>query len=104
MSMAAFQDVGRDLGVVHVGFRVEAAHGRGLGMSHASSPQLNHEIIIHNMKTHYHPSTPAGLRRTLGVLTTLLCCAAGPLLGATSIIYSNNFETYTSVATDLSDT
>jgi hypothetical protein len=56
------------------------------------------------MKTHYHPSTPARLRRTLGVLTTLLCCAAGPLLGATSIIYSNNFEKYTSVATDLSDT
>jgi hypothetical protein len=34
----------------------------------------------------------------------LLCFAAGPLFGATSIIYSNNFEKYTSVATDLSDT
>jgi hypothetical protein len=34
----------------------------------------------------------------------LLCSAAGPLRGATSIIYSNNFEKYTSVATDVSDT
>ena len=56
------------------------------------------------MKTQYHPFTPARLRFTLGLLTMLLCFAAGPLFGATSIIYSNNFEKYTSVATDLSDT
>ena len=56
------------------------------------------------MKTQYHPPTLARHRSTLGALITLLCFAAGPLLGATSIIYSNNFEKYTSVATDVSDT
>ena len=55
------------------------------------------------MKTQNHPFTPARLRFTLGLLTMLLCFAAGPLLGATSIIYSNNFEGYTSVATSLAD-
>src|SRR5450759_1131107 len=56
------------------------------------------------MKTQSHPFTPARLRFTLGLLTLLLCFAAGPLLGATAIIYTNNFESYTTVATNLADT
>ena len=56
------------------------------------------------MKIQYHPFTLSRLQYALGLLTLLLCFAAGPLLGATSIIYSNNFEKYTSVATDLTDT
>ena len=55
------------------------------------------------MKTQNHPFTPARLRFTLGLLTMLLCFAAGPLLGATATIYSNNFEGYTTVATSLAD-
>jgi len=56
------------------------------------------------MKTQHHPFTLTRIRFTFVLLTMLLCLAAGQLLGATSIIYSNNFESYTSVATNLSDT
>ena len=44
------------------------------------------------------------LQYACGLLTMFLCLAAGQLLGATSIIYSNNFESYTTVATNLTDT
>jgi hypothetical protein len=56
------------------------------------------------MKTQYHPFNSMRLRFTLGLFAMLLCFAAGQLLGATSIIYSNSFESYTSVATNLTDT
>ena len=101
MSIAAFQDVGRSLAARWL---QGGSCAWSLGTSRVSSAQLNHKTTSHNMKTQYHPFNPARLPFALGPLTMLLCFTASPLIGATSIIYSNNFEKYTSVATDLSDT
>ncbi len=58
------------------------------------------------MKTRSNPLTitRASVRLTGLLLTTLLCSGTGQLLAASSIIYSNSFENYSAVATDLSDT
>ena len=57
------------------------------------------------MNKHHPPvtSTRAKLHGIAGLVTMLLCLGASQLLAATSIIYSNNFESYSSVATNLSD-
>ena len=55
------------------------------------------------MNRHDNSPKRVMLQYACGLLAMFLCLAAGQLLGATSIIYSNNFESYTAVATDLSD-
>ena len=98
--MATLQELGRHFaarwlpGGSHkwIAFARRAPHPN---ISTSKSPDMN------NMKTQHHPFALTRLPFTFVLLTMLLCLAAGQLLGATSIIYSNNFESYTSVATNL---
>src|SRR5512137_1412324 len=61
------------------------------------------------MRTHQpqypHLVTRLGLGRLVWLwLALLACCAAGQLYAATTVIYTNDFEAYTDVATSLTDT